>query len=86
MARSVKFKAFTANAMKKAQVIGSKGAKYMKDQLHHPAASRFAMDAVKIGAGAVASGKPESAIPMLAMRAAKEGGDIVDRTTHHMER
>lgn len=73
-----------ANGMKKAQVIGSKAGKFIKDQLRHPAAKNFAMDAVKIGA--LSGGNPEVAGPMLAARAAQEGSDIIGRSAHHLER
>lgn len=86
MARAMKFKSFLANGMKKAQVIGSKGGKFVKDQLRHPAVKHFAMDALKIGAGAALSGSPGMAGPMLAARAAQEGDSILDRTAHHLER
>ena len=84
MARSVKFKAFTATAMKKAKVIGSKGAKFIKDQASHPAVKNFAIDAVKIGA--MSGGNPSVAGPMLAARAGQEADNIVDWSAHHFER
>ena len=84
MARAMKFKPLLANGMKKAQVIGSKAGKFIKDQLKHPAAKHFAMDAVKIGA--MSGGNPEVAGPMLAARAAQEATNIIDRTSHHLER